>query len=60
MVKYINEGCQVFMLQVTEDKSEKKRHEDVPVVRYFPEVFHEDLPDLPPVRQIEFQIDIMP
>ncbi|GJZ63042.1 hypothetical protein Tco_0619463 [Tanacetum coccineum] len=31
--------------------------EDIPVVREFPEVFPEDLPGLPPIRQVEFQID---
>ncbi|GJY80495.1 putative reverse transcriptase domain-containing protein [Tanacetum coccineum] len=29
-------------------------------VREFPEVFPKDLPGLPPVRQIEFQIDLIP
>ncbi|GJZ06943.1 reverse transcriptase domain-containing protein [Tanacetum coccineum] len=38
-------------------KSDEKRVEDIPVVREFPEVFPEDLPDLPPIRQVEFQID---
>ncbi|GJU12768.1 hypothetical protein Tco_1135164 [Tanacetum coccineum] len=28
--------------------------------REFPEVFPEDLPGLPPVRQVEFQIDLIP
>ncbi|GJR75673.1 putative reverse transcriptase domain-containing protein [Tanacetum coccineum] len=32
----------------TEDKSEKKRLEDVPIVQNFPEVFPEDLSGLPP------------
>ncbi|GKD98590.1 putative reverse transcriptase domain-containing protein, partial [Tanacetum coccineum] len=41
-------------------KSEKKRLEDVPTVRNFPEVFPEDLPGLPPTRQVEFQIDLVP
>ncbi|GJZ91157.1 putative reverse transcriptase domain-containing protein [Tanacetum coccineum] len=45
--------------QVMEKKSDKKRLEDIPVVREFPEVFPEDLPGLPPVRQIEFQIDLI-
>ncbi|GKA69205.1 putative reverse transcriptase domain-containing protein, partial [Tanacetum coccineum] len=31
-----------------------------PVVRKFPKVFPEDLPGLPPVRQVEFQIDLIP
>nr|GEX26731.1 hypothetical protein [Tanacetum cinerariifolium] len=42
-----------------EDKSKEKRLEDVPTVRDFPEVFPEDLPGLPPIRQVEFQIDLV-
>nr|GEZ96383.1 putative reverse transcriptase domain-containing protein [Tanacetum cinerariifolium] len=42
-----------------EDKSEEKRLEDVPIVREFPEVFPEDLPGLPPARQVEFQIELV-
>nr|GFA28797.1 reverse transcriptase domain-containing protein [Tanacetum cinerariifolium] len=38
----------------------KKRLEDIPVVREFPDVFPEDLPGLPPIRQVEFQIDLIP
>ncbi|GKD24062.1 putative reverse transcriptase domain-containing protein [Tanacetum coccineum] len=41
-------------------KSEEKRLEDIPLVREFPEVFPKDLPGLPLVRQIEFQIDLIP
>ncbi|GJW96928.1 putative reverse transcriptase domain-containing protein [Tanacetum coccineum] len=44
----------------TEDKSGEKRLEDVPIVRDFPEVFPKDLSGLPPTRQVEFQIDLMP
>nr|GEU79239.1 putative reverse transcriptase domain-containing protein [Tanacetum cinerariifolium] len=33
---------------------------DIPVVREFPEVFPEELPGLPPVRQVEFQIELFP
>ncbi|GJW78280.1 reverse transcriptase domain-containing protein [Tanacetum coccineum] len=34
--------------------------EDIPIVKEFPEVFPKDLPGLPPVRQVEFQIDLIP
>ncbi|GJU98913.1 putative reverse transcriptase domain-containing protein [Tanacetum coccineum] len=34
--------------------------EDVPVVRDFPEVFLEDFPGLPPTRQVEFHIELIP
>ncbi|GJS84481.1 putative reverse transcriptase domain-containing protein [Tanacetum coccineum] len=62
--KYMEKGCQLFLAQVTvkenKDKSDEKRLEDVPTVRDFPEVFPEDLPGLPPTRQVEFQIDLVP
>ncbi|GJU79664.1 putative reverse transcriptase domain-containing protein [Tanacetum coccineum] len=44
----------------TEDNSKKKQLEDVPIVQDFPELFPEDLPGLPPTRQLEFQIDLIP
>nr|GEX11522.1 reverse transcriptase domain-containing protein [Tanacetum cinerariifolium] len=44
----------------TEDKSDEKRLEDVPIVRDFPEVFPEDLPGLPPTQKVEFQIELVP
>nr|GEY52370.1 putative reverse transcriptase domain-containing protein [Tanacetum cinerariifolium]GEZ22984.1 putative reverse transcriptase domain-containing protein [Tanacetum cinerariifolium] len=57
-------GCHVFLAHVTtketEDKLEKKRLEDVLIVRDFPEVFLEDLSGLPLTRQVEFQISLIP
>ncbi|GJR98740.1 putative reverse transcriptase domain-containing protein [Tanacetum coccineum] len=58
--RYISRGCQVFMIQVMEKKSDEKKLEDIPVVKEFPDVFPEDLPGIPPVRQVEFQIDLIP
>ncbi|GJZ65593.1 hypothetical protein Tco_0622289 [Tanacetum coccineum] len=62
--KYIKKGCRIFLALITkketEDKSENKRLEDVPIVREFPKVFPEDFPRLPPMRQVEFQIDLVP
>ncbi|GJY43162.1 putative reverse transcriptase domain-containing protein [Tanacetum coccineum] len=51
---------ETLIIRVMEKKSDEKRLEDIPVVREFPEVFPEDLPGLPPVRQVEFQIDLIP
>ncbi|GKB73777.1 putative reverse transcriptase domain-containing protein [Tanacetum coccineum] len=57
-------GDEVLIVQVTKketkDKSEEKRLEDVPTVQDFSKVFPEDLPGLPPTRQVEFQIDLVP
>nr|GEU95146.1 putative reverse transcriptase domain-containing protein [Tanacetum cinerariifolium] len=49
------------MIQVIEKKkSDEKRLEDIPVVKEFPYVFPKDLPGLPPIRQVEFQINLIP
>ncbi|GJW08269.1 putative reverse transcriptase domain-containing protein [Tanacetum coccineum] len=57
-------GNEVLIVQITKketkDKSEEKRLEDVPIIRDFPKVFPEDLPRLPPTRQVEFQINLVP
>ncbi|GKG35645.1 hypothetical protein Tco_0440799, partial [Tanacetum coccineum] len=49
---YIEKGCELFLAQVTEQESKEKRLEDVPGA--------EDLPGLPPPRQVEFRIDLIP
>ena len=43
-----------------EEEKEKKKVEDVAVVREFPDVFPEVLPGPPPDRQLEFTIDLEP
>nr|GEV12124.1 reverse transcriptase domain-containing protein [Tanacetum cinerariifolium] len=62
--KFIKRGCLIFLAQVTKketkDKSDEKQLEDVPTVRDFPEVFPEDFPGLPPTRQVELQIELVP
>ncbi|GJW17970.1 putative reverse transcriptase domain-containing protein [Tanacetum coccineum] len=58
--KYIEKGCELFLAQVTEQESKEKRLEDVPVIRDFLEVFPDELPGLPPPRQVEFRIDLIP
>ncbi|GJS65897.1 putative reverse transcriptase domain-containing protein [Tanacetum coccineum] len=54
--KYIERGCHLFLAHVTEKKPKEKQLEDVLVIRDFPD----ELPGLPPPRQVEFQIDLVP
>nr|GEV71507.1 putative reverse transcriptase domain-containing protein [Tanacetum cinerariifolium] len=55
--RYISKGCQVFVAQVMKKKSDERELEDIPVVKEFLEVFPKDLPGLPSVRQVEFQME---
>ncbi|GKD75039.1 putative reverse transcriptase domain-containing protein [Tanacetum coccineum] len=54
--KYIERGCHLFLAYVTEQKPKEKRLEDVTIIRDFPEVFPDDLPGLPPPRQLSEQL----
>nr|GEV02874.1 putative reverse transcriptase domain-containing protein [Tanacetum cinerariifolium] len=62
--RYFLKGCPIFLAHIitkeNEDKSKEKRLEDVPIVQDYLEVFPEDLPGIPPTRQVEFQIDLVP
>ncbi|GJT70286.1 putative reverse transcriptase domain-containing protein [Tanacetum coccineum] len=58
--KYIERGCHLFVAHVTKKEPKEKCLEDVPIIRDFPEVFPDDLPGLPPSRQVEFRIELVP
>ncbi|KAD4586561.1 hypothetical protein E3N88_24162 [Mikania micrantha] len=58
--KYIQKGYTAILALITEQPKKERKIEDIVVVRDYPEVFPEDLPGLPPKRQIEFQIDLTP
>nr|GFC50889.1 putative reverse transcriptase domain-containing protein [Tanacetum cinerariifolium] len=53
-------GSQLFIPQVTEKEPAKKQLQDVPLIFNVPEVFSDDLPGLPPPRQVEFKIELIP
>jgi hypothetical protein len=53
-------GCQTYLAYVIEEKAKSRELGDVPVVCDFPDVFPDDLSGVPPDREIEFQIDLLP
>ncbi|KAD2392825.1 hypothetical protein E3N88_39802 [Mikania micrantha] len=58
--KCLRKGHTAVIALITEKPVAEKKIEDRPVVCEFPEVFPEDLPGLPPIRQVEFRIDLTP
>ena len=52
--------CTGYLAHVVDTRSSEMGLEDVPVVRDFPDVFPGDLPGLPPEREIDFPIDLVP
>ncbi|KAK1431846.1 hypothetical protein QVD17_08570 [Tagetes erecta] len=58
--KCLRKGHVSFLAMVSEKSSDEGRIENIPIVRDYPEVFPEELPGLPPHRQVEFQIELVP
>ncbi|XP_057790849.1 uncharacterized protein LOC131007954 [Salvia miltiorrhiza] len=60
-IKMMRNGeCRAFLVSLTGEREAKKTIEEVPVVRDFKYVFPEELPGMPPNRQLEFTIDLEP
>ena len=56
----LQKGCKGYLAHVVDTRSDEVRLEDVPVVREFLDVFLDDLPGLPPERETDFSIDLVP
>ncbi|GJR88947.1 reverse transcriptase domain-containing protein [Tanacetum coccineum] len=59
-VVHIPINGETLIIRVMEKKSDEKRLEDIPIVKEFSDIFLENLPGVPPVRQVEFPIDLIP
>ncbi|XP_070010196.1 uncharacterized protein [Nicotiana sylvestris] len=58
--KMIKKGCIYHLVQVTDTNDEALSLESVPVVNEFPDVFPDELPGIPPDREIDFGIAVIP
>ncbi|KAL8103706.1 hypothetical protein AgCh_028053 [Apium graveolens] len=58
--RLLRQGCEAYLAHVVDTKKETPILDEIPIVREFPDVFPEELPGLPPDREIEFSIDLIP
>ncbi|XP_070010749.1 uncharacterized protein [Nicotiana sylvestris] len=56
----IRKGCIYHLVRVADTTSEVSVPESVPVVNAFLEVFLDELPGIPPDREVDFRIDVLP
>ncbi|XP_073136983.1 uncharacterized protein [Henckelia pumila] len=56
----LESGREGYLIYAIDASLEGADIQEIPVVREFPDVFLEDIPGLPPVREIEFGIELMP
>ncbi|GJZ59730.1 putative reverse transcriptase domain-containing protein [Tanacetum coccineum] len=60
VLRVIGESPEEKMRHVMSAKAKEQKQEEIVVVRDFPEVFPDDLSGLPPIREIEFRIKLVP
>ncbi|XP_076907608.1 uncharacterized protein LOC143564118 [Bidens hawaiensis] len=58
--KMIHHGCFAYLAYAINTQKETKKVEEVSVVCEFPDVFPKELPGIPPDREVEFKIDLVP
>ena len=58
--RLLSKGCQAFLAHVVDASIGVLEVGDILVIREFPDVFPEDLPGSPPVREIDFSIELLP
>lgn len=58
--EFVKDEAEVFMILYSMKDSSKDVIGELPVVCHFPEVFPDDISDLPPDHEIEFAIDLEP
>ena len=58
--KLLWKGATGYFAYIVNQPKDKKQVEQVPVVREFLDVFPEELKNLPPEREVEFVIDLLP
>ena len=58
--RMLRKGCQGYLAYVVETEKEGTLLDEIPVVREFPDVFPDDIAGLPPDREVEFTIDLIP
>jgi len=59
MASLSRKGHEVYICSVS-DLSDAPKLENIQVVNEYPDVFPEDLPGIPPERDVEFSIDLVP
>nr|GFC00893.1 hypothetical protein [Tanacetum cinerariifolium] len=56
----LSHGCEGFLATIHDTTSDVPSIHDQPIVSEFPDVFPNELPGIPPVRKVEFNIELIP
>jgi len=59
-MKCMIKGCQIYVIQLTNLLGKKTILEDFVILHDFRDVFIDEIHEFPPMREIDFSIDLLP
>ena len=62
--RFVRKGCKAFAVTITDEEhinnEDKLKLEDIPILRGYSDVFSEEILGLPPKRELDFTIELVP
>ena len=56
---FLRKGCEAFLALILDSKREQVNLENILMIREFPDVFPEELPGVPPEREVDLSIEVV-
>ena len=56
---FLRKGYEAFLAFILDSKREQVNFENIHVIREFPDVFPEELPGVPPEREVDLSIEVV-
>ena len=57
--RFLRKVCEAFLALILDSKREQVNLENIPLIREFPDVFPEELPGVPPEREVDLSIEVV-
>ena len=57
---HLRKGYLVYLFHVKDTSMKEDELEEIPVVKEFVDVFRDEIPEMAPVRELDFKIDLVP
>ena len=58
--KLVRKGCEAYLACISDTEVKRPTVEELRIIKEFPDVFPKELPGLPPDKEVEFGIELLP
>ena len=56
---FLRKGCEAFLALILDSKRKQVNFKNIPMIKEFPDVFPEELPGVPPEREVDLSIEVV-